>query len=66
MYVLKEINDAIRTDPKGFVEESDAAFNKKIEAAAKKIAENQKRSRIVLLSGPSGSGKTTTAKKIEA
>ena len=66
MYVLKEINDAIRTDPKGFVEESDAAFNKKIEAAARKIAENQKRSRIVLLSGPSGSGKTTTAKKIEA
>ncbi len=65
-YQLKEINDAIRTDPRGFVEECDAAFNKKIEAAAKKIAENQQKSRIVLLSGPSGSGKTTTAKKIEA
>ena len=65
-YSLKVINDAIRTDPKGFVEECDAAYNKKIEAAAKAIAENRAKSRIVLLSGPSGSGKTTTAKKIEA
>ena len=65
-YSLKEINDAIRTDPKGFVEECDAAYNKKIENAAKKIADNLVNSRIVLLSGPSGSGKTTTAKKIEA
>ena len=34
-YQLKEINDAIRTDPRGFVEECDAAFNKKIGAAPK-------------------------------
>ena len=65
-YSLKEINEAVRTDPKGFVEECDAAYNKKIENAAKKIADNLSKSRIVLLSGPSGSGKTTTAKKIEA
>ncbi len=65
-YSLKEINDAVRTDPKGFVEECDAAYNKKIEKAARQIAENRSKSRIVLLSGPSGSGKTTTAKKIEA
>ena len=65
-YSLKEINEAVRSDPKGFVEECDAAYNKKIEAAAKKIADNRVNSRIVLLSGPSGSGKTTTAKKIEA
>ena len=65
-YSLKEINEAVRSDPKGFVEECDAAYNKKIETAAKKIAENRANSRIVLLSGPSGSGKTTTAKKIEA
>ena len=56
----------MRSDPKGFVEECDAAYNKKIETAAKMIAENRAKSRIVLLSGPSGSGKTTTAKKIEA
>ncbi len=65
-YSLKQINEAIRSDPKGYVEECDAAYNKKIESAARKIAENRKNSRIVLLSGPSGSGKTTTAKKIEA
>lgn len=65
-YSLKEINEAVRSDPKGFVEECDAAYNQKIETAAKMIAENRANSRIVLLSGPSGSGKTTTAKKIEA
>lgn len=65
-YSLKQINDAVHSDPKGYVEECDAAYNKKIEAAAKKIANNLSKSRIVLLSGPSGSGKTTTAKKIEA
>lgn len=65
-YSLKEINDAIRSDPKGYVEECDALFARKIENAARSIAENIKNSRIVLLSGPSGSGKTTTAKKIEA
>jgi len=65
-YSLKEINEAVRSDPKGFVEECDAAYRKKIENAAHRIAENRKNSRVVLLSGPSGSGKTTTAKKIEA
>ena len=60
-YSLKEINEAVRSDPKGFVEECDAAYNKKIEAAAQRIADNRTKSRIVLLSGPSGSGKTTPA-----
>ena len=55
-----------RSDPQGFVQESDEGYNKKIETAARKIADNLSKSRIVLLSGPSGSGKTTTAKKIEA
>ena len=64
-YSLSKINDAVRSDPQGFVQESDEAYNKKIEAAARKIADNLSKSRIVLLSGPSGSGKTTTAKKIE-
>lgn len=65
-YSLAQINEAIRSDPQGFVQECDAAYNKKIENAARKIADNLSKSRIVLLSGPSGSGKTTTAKKIEA
>ena len=65
-YQLSEINQAVRSDPKGFVEESDAAFQRKIENAARKIADHLSESRIVLLSGPSGSGKTTTSKKIQA
>ena len=65
-YYISKINDAVRSDPQGFVQESDEAYNRKIEAAARKIADNLSKSRIVLLSGPSGSGKTTTAKKIEA
>lgn len=65
-YSIRQINDAIHSDPRGFVQESDEAYNQKIEAAARKIADNLSKSRIVLLSGPSGSGKTTTAKKIEA
>jgi len=65
-YSIRQINDAVHSDPRGFVQESDEAYNQKIEAAARKIADNLSKSRIVLLSGPSGSGKTTTAKKIEA
>ncbi len=65
-YSLSDINTAVRQDPKGFVEECDAAYARKIDKAAHQIADNLSRSRIVLLSGPSGSGKTTTAKKIEA
>ena len=65
-YVLSEINQAVRSDPRAFVEEGDAAYAKKIENAAKKIAGHMGESRIVLLSGPSGSGKTTTSKKIQA
>ena len=64
-YSLTEVNEAIRRDPKGFAEECDAAYAKKVETAAKKIADHQGESRVILLSGPSGSGKTTTALKIE-
>ncbi len=64
-YPLHEINAAIRTDPKGFAEACDAAFAKKVDAAARKIADHRGASHVILLSGPSGSGKTTTAMKIE-
>ena len=64
-YSLTQINEAIRSDPKAFAEECDAAFAKKVENAALKIAGHRGESHIILLSGPSGSGKTTTALKIE-
>jgi Uridine kinase len=65
-YSLEEINEAVRSDPKGFAERSNAEFQKKVLLAAEKIAANRSESRIILLSGPSGSGKTTTAMMIEA
>ena len=53
-YSLKELNDAVRRDPKGFAEECDAAFAKKVENAAQKIADHRRESHVILLSGPSG------------
>lgn len=64
-YSLKEINEAVRSDPQGFAQACDQAFNEKVEMAARRIADHRAESRIILLSGPSGSGKTTTAMKIE-
>ena len=64
-YQLSKINEAIRSDTKGFLEECDAEFQRKVDRAAEKIIENLPQSPIVLLSGPSGSGKTTTAMKID-
>ena len=64
-YSLTRLNEAVRSDPAAFTRECDAAFAKKVENAAAKIAEHRKESHVILLSGPSGSGKTTTALKIE-
>ena len=65
MYSLKQINEAVRSDPAAFAQACDAAFEKKVEAAARRSADHRAESHIILLSGPSGSGKTTTALKIE-
>ena len=64
-YQLKEINHSIRTDPRGFLEQCDAAYQSRVEGAVDQILARMKESPIVLLSGPSGSGKTTTALKLE-
>ena len=62
--ILSDVNDALKADAKGYIEECDEKLQKQIDAAAREIAENRKNSAIVLLSGPSGSGKTTTSLKI--
>ena len=64
-YSLTRLNEAVRSDPGAFARECEAAFAKKVENAAGRIAEHRRESRVILLSGPSGSGKTTTALKIE-
>lgn len=63
-YNLNEINQRANSDPKGFVDECDDMYRRKVVRAADMICKNMNRSPIVLLSGPSGSGKTTTALKI--
>ncbi len=63
-YYLKDINERCRKDPKGFIADCDALYQKRLEKAADMIMDNMSKSPIVLLSGPSGSGKTTTAMKI--
>ena len=63
-YKLAEINEALRSDPKAFLDECDRQYAEKVERTAKTIAKQVERCPIVLLSGPSGSGKTTTAMKI--
>ena len=65
-YSLKKINEAIRSDPAGFVAECEANHIKKVQDAARRISANREQSHVILLSGPSGSGKTTTALMIEA
>ena len=65
-YQLEKINQAVRVDKLGFMEECDHQYQKKVEQAADLICKNMKPSPVVLLSGPSGSGKTTTAHKITA
>lgn len=65
-YQLEKINQAVRADKLGFMEECDHQYQNKVEQAADLICKNMKLSPVVLLSGPSGSGKTTTAHKITA
>ena len=58
-YDLSVINYRTVRDPVEFILESDETYEKNVEKAAEKIAENLKQSPIVLLAGPSGSGKST-------
>ena len=63
-YDLSEINFKTVSDPKGFIEECDERYKRRVEQAVELILKNKKNSPIILLSGPSGSGKTTTSMKI--
>jgi len=63
-YSINEINKRVKDDAKGFADECEAIYNRKVMEAAASIRERTELSRVVFLSGPSGSGKTTTAQKI--
>ncbi|MCL2080172.1 MAG: nucleoside kinase [Oscillospiraceae bacterium] len=63
-YDINDINARAAKNPRGFAEECEAIYNRKVMEAAASIQERIPLSRVVFLSGPSGSGKTTTAQKI--
>ena len=60
-YQLTEINQKIQADPKAFLAECDASYQKRLEDAADRILAGMAESPVVLLSGPSGSGTTSSA-----
>ena len=55
---IDSINHAAQDCPEDFMEQTDRAFQAKVEGVAKAL---QGKARIVMIAGPSGSGKTTTA-----
>ena len=63
-YDLSEINLKTIADSRGFCEECEAEYNKRVNHVVEMIRKNLTNSPIVLLAGPSGSAKTTTAMKI--
>lgn len=58
---VEEINRGVQIDAKAFVEKAETDYHANIAAIARKIAEENPVSRLVMLAGPSSSGKTTTA-----
>lgn len=63
-FQLEELNLHAKTDPVGFLAQAEAEYDRKIHAAAERIALHMRQCPIVLLAGPSGSGKTTTSLKL--
>lgn len=64
-YQIEKINEAVRKDVQGFLDDCDTAYALQLAKGADHIANKLDKSKIVLLSGPSASGKTTSALKIE-
>lgn len=63
---IRRVNDRIKHDAAGFIEEEESRFERQIEAAADRIAEHTHGLQIVWQCGPSSVGKTTTAACLRA
>lgn len=63
-YHLAELNARAKHDPKGFIEESEAAYLRQIDDTAELLGERLADRPILLLNGPSSAGKTTTADRL--
>jgi len=57
---IQALNRRAKTDPAGFVEETEAEYHGALAQLARTVHNNPEK-RILLLAGPSASGKTTTA-----
>lgn len=63
-YDLATINARAKSDPAGFIAESEAAYLRQIDDTAELLAERLAERPILLLNGPSSAGKTTTADRL--
>lgn len=62
---VTRINNAVRIDPKGYVQSVNEEYYYQLKKITDNIANTRNEKPVILLSGPSGSGKTTTAFMIE-
>ena len=63
-YTLKQLNDAARSDPKGFIKLCEDYYRNQVDSTARELAARRRTSPIVLVNGPSSAGKTTTTARL--
>ena len=63
-YDLATLNARAKNDPKGFIEESEAAYLKQIDDTAELLGERLADRPILLLNGPSSAGMTVCAVRL--
>ena len=62
---VTRINNAVRIDPKGYVQSVNEEYYYQLKKITDNIANTRNEKPVILLSGPTGSGNTTTAFMIE-
>ena len=63
-YTLKQLNDAAKSDPKGFIKLCEDYYRNQVDSTARELAARRRDAPIVLVNGPSSAGKTTTTGRL--